>query len=314
MPGTKRSSSPPSSGTTTHAPVATRMLGIKLRSVRQKAGLTVRALATKINLHHATVSRYESGERLPPLDRVGAYLIACNVSDKDEYASIVRDFEAARASGGATWVSVGMPEQAQQLDALAEFEAQASRITSNSPLLVPGLLQHEQYATAIMLADSMPRPEIAKRVKKRLARQAVLTGEHPVRLTALIASNVLGQVIGDNEIMATQMQHLAKMATLPFVDIRLVPTDRNWHPGLEGAFHFLEFGGGGTSEIDDPDDSRPGPIVHLEQRTSSLFLHEADDVAAYERAVTQVLQIAMGADESAALIADAESKYRRMGG
>lgn len=271
-----------------------RALGIALRNARKQRGLSQTQLGALIGRQSGEISRWETGERPLTPDRVGQILNALGING-ERYESIVA---LAYDTKTTSWVGTTLPERQQQMAALIDFEDNATRITHVSPLLVPGLLQASSYVRSIMQAAGVPANEIATRVAVRVGRRDVLTRSQPAHLLALISEGVLHQVIGGRQTMIEQFDLLVELQKLPNVDVRIIPCDRDWHPGLEGAFTIIE---SDTST----------PIVQLENRRSTLFLHEDDDVSAYQRAVDQLTQLALSPRESARLIMKARHRMER---
>ncbi|SDP84444.1 Transcriptional regulator, contains XRE-family HTH domain [Actinopolyspora xinjiangensis] len=266
-----------------------RALGAELRSAREAAGMGLRQLADLLETSHATVSRWETGQRAPKPEDVTAYLatVGGTAEQREQLADLARDPD------GSHWLSVGMPEQHRQLATLLEIEREASRITTVSPLLIPGLLQTADYARAIMTTGGVPASEIDTRVAVRIGRHDAIVRKNPAHLRAFIGEGVLNQLIGDSEIMVDQLRALLKYAELDNVELRVIPTRCGWHPGLEGPFSLAEF------------DGTRSPVVHLENRVSALFLHESDEVQAYLDALDRVREVAMSPAESVGTIGDA---------
>ncbi len=93
------------------------------------------------------------------------------------------------------WVANTPSAQRQQLNTLISVEQDAVEITDVNPLLMPGLLQTEDYIHVRMSSGGYLSPtEIAIRTKIRLDRQRVITRERPVRFTAFMASGLNGSV------------------------------------------------------------------------------------------------------------------------
>lgn len=263
-----------------------RALGAELRKARQAAKLGVRELAAMLETSHATISRWETGQRSPLPEDVSAY--AAKVGASAEVRQQLIDL--ARDADGPHWLSVGMPEQQRQLAGLLEVERTATRITTVSTLLIPGLLQTGDYARAIMHAADVPAGEVDTRVAVRLGRREAITGRNPAQLVAYLGESVLHAEIGGPEVMADQLDALLDTTKRPNIEIRIIPTRSDWHPGLDGPFSIAEA-------------SDRGPVVHLENRISGLFLHEPDEVEVYQSAVDKVNKTAMSVEESIALIA-----------
>jgi transcriptional regulator with XRE-family HTH domain len=272
-------------GTGPATPPRSSALGAALKQAREDTGLTLRDLADRLGTRHSTLSRYETGARLPKPDVVVEILDACGVTGdaRDEL------LEIARGGERGPWLAITMPAQQRQLAELLERERNAVHVATVAPLLVPGLLQTRDYAEAIMIAGGVPRDEIQMRVAVRMGRREALVGEQPTRLHAVIGEPVLHRMIGGPEVMARQLRHLTKAAELPNVDIQVVPFERDWDPSLEGMFVLCRGDDGSV-------------VVHLEARNSALFLHEPDDIAQYEQAFDRVLTETLGPDESRALI------------
>lgn len=308
MPGTTRLMATPRS----------LALGVLLLRAREKAGFNQRELAERVGLNHSTVGRYETGERPPKPAKVAALLQACGVVGAEQ-DKLVR---FASELNGSHWTSVNMPDRRLQLAALLEFERLATCAWSVAPLLVPGRLQTDDYARAIMTGAGLPSSEAEEMVTLRMGRRELVDHpDNPSKLVAIIGEFVLRNGVGGRGVMERQLRYLTAMANHPSVEIRVIPTDAGWHPALEGSFLLLDFAldtaGGqletvGERDPDDDvyDDEEPGthdhqqtPIVHLETRESSLFLHEPTNVAGYQQAVQMVLRAAMSPKDSVGLIA-----------
>src|SRR3954467_6993509 len=112
-------------------------LGAKLRTAREAAGLSQRALAKQLRVDQSVVSRNESGERAPNQEEVAAILDATGVTgvERDEI------IESARDTSGSPWQGTDLPEQPVQLAALLDVEQMTTDYVEWSPLIIPGLLQ-----------------------------------------------------------------------------------------------------------------------------------------------------------------------------
>jgi transcriptional regulator with XRE-family HTH domain len=261
-------------------------LGAELKNARRARGITQAQLAEAVEVTRPTVSRYEDGTRFPDLAMVGKI---CEALDLDDEAA-AELVERVRDGDHGPWLAVTIHEQQRQLNELLAREREAVVIRSVTPLLVPGLLQTSDYARAMMIAGEVPDNQVETRVAVRIGRREALKRPKPARLVALINESVLRQMIGGPEVMATQLRYLLGASKWPNVDLRIVPNTSGWHPGLEGPFDMDEFADGTA-------------IVHIETRSSGLFLNEAVHVAPYRAAAKKVLGVAMSAAESAELIA-----------
>jgi hypothetical protein len=210
----------------------------------------------------------------------------------NEIMALARDIDAP------LWIATTLPAQRQQLAAFVDAEQNATSIVEVSPLLVPGLLQTTDYIRAIMSGGGMPPDEAVTRMAIRVGRRAAITRPNPVEFTTFIGQGALHQLIGSPAIMLEQLRHLRTVAKRPNVTIRVTPFGSGWHPALEGAFTLIRSDGA-------------VPIVLLENRSSGLFLHEDDDVTAYEDAVELVAEAALSPIASIELIAKMVAEKER---
>ncbi|MCS7476514.1 helix-turn-helix domain-containing protein [Umezawaea endophytica] len=269
-------------------------LGAKLRAARETAGISQRMLAKQLRLDQSVVSRSESGERVPSQDEVAAILDAVGVTgaERDEI------IESARDTSGSPWQGADLPEQPVQLAALLDVEQMTQDYVEWSPLVIPGLLQVSSYARAIMRAAGVPDGEIETRVAIRMGRKDILTRKKAARCTALIGESALRQMIGGPEVVVEQLDYLLAMSGLRTIDLRVVTTGTDWHPGLYGPFVLLTMEGGVS-------------VVHLENARSAVFVPDEDDVAVYQSAVLELLGIALSPEQSTELIRSEAERIAR---
>jgi hypothetical protein len=190
------------------------------------------------------------------------------------------------------WVASSLPARQQQLATLVEMGQSASEIINVSPLLVPGLVQTKDYAHAIMSGGGLSPADAAARVDIRMQRQDAINRTNPVRFTAYIGEAVIHNIIGDRIVMARQFRHLLEMAKRPNITVRVVPASSGWQPSLDGAFLLIRT-------------DKATPIVHIELRTTGIFLHDTEEVDVYQDAIDLVAEAALGPEASARLVAEA---------
>jgi transcriptional regulator with XRE-family HTH domain len=270
-----------------------RALGKALREARMKQDIGLREFAKTLGRDPSLLSRWETGDRTPPPTDVAQILGNLHIKG-ERYDEII---ELAESVDEPLWLATTLPEQRTQLAALLHFEATATVITDIAPLLVPGLLQTAQYTRAIMAAGfAVPPNEISTRVAIRMGRREVLTRSDPVRLVAYIGEAALRQRVGDPAVMAEQCTHLTTMAVRSNIEIRIVPFDSDWHPGLEGPSLLIEF-------------EAATPVVHLEVRDTSMFLHSTVDIEACRLAIATLGEQAMSPEDSLVVIALAQAGW-----
>ncbi|MER5700883.1 helix-turn-helix transcriptional regulator [Micromonospora sp. NPDC002296] len=190
-----------------------------LRVAMAAVGETAESLAEKVRVDPKTAARWLADGRIPhPRTRFAvAGLLGKEVAELWPEPFRRRDLPWFRK-----W---------------AELEQDATSLRSYQPLLVPGLLQTEGYARAVLSTGGLlPPAEVERIVAGRLDRQVILSAEAPPQLVAVIDEVVLRRMVGDRAVMAGQLAHLAAMAGREHVQVRVIPAENPWHTGLAGPF------------------------------------------------------------------------------
>ena len=124
---------------------------------------------------------------------------------------------------------MGSPEEGQKqrlygwFQEWADIEAQATVLRWYEPLVVPGLLQTEEYVRVILSA----RPDgnlddLDEQVAARLARQAILDRTGAPQLWCILDEGVLHRAIGGSKVMRSQLYRLAEVAEHPKTTIQVI--------------------------------------------------------------------------------------------
>ncbi|WP_394329364.1 DUF5753 domain-containing protein [Nocardiopsis sp. CNR-923] len=124
-----------------------------------------------------------------------------------------------------------------------EAVPQASLMRDYHPLLIPGLLQTQGYAFALLRASNPMETEdyVSSLAEKRIERQEVVSGSDTPVIWAIITESVIRSLEGDPEIMAEQADHLLRLMREGRVRLQVIPATVRFrdHPGLDGPFTLL---------------------------------------------------------------------------
>lgn len=226
--------------------------GYELRRIREEAGLTQEQLGELINYSGAQVSAVENAKRNP----------------KKDFAD--RCDEALNTGGhlASTWIMVRRAAHPQPVRSYFELEREATCLRTYQSVVVPGLLQTEAYARAL-IRSARPgdeEEEVEARVLERMERQKILHGECPPKLFAVIDEAVFIRRVGTAAVMREQLQHLITAAGCPRITLQVVPLDVGAHPGVGGPIVLLSFRGC-------PD------IVYFDHAGGGQVVDRADEVA-----------------------------------
>jgi transcriptional regulator with XRE-family HTH domain len=210
------------------------VFGAELRYYRERAGLSQTDLAALVNVSHDVISKIETGERPPAKDfpeRLDA------VPELDSRGGLTRLWSNLRK---------GLRHRAVPgwFQPWTHFEAQAATLRSYEPLLVPGLLQTEDYARAILAArPGGKHDDLDDQVAARIGRQAILARADPPQLWCVVDEGVLHRCIGGPKVMFDQLEHLADLAENPQTTIQVIPASAGAHAGLLGGFVIADLDG-----------------------------------------------------------------------
>ncbi len=121
-------------------------------------------------------------------------------------------------------------------------EAEATTLRWFEPLIVPGLLQTEEYARAIFRTRfKVTSDQVEDRVAARLKRQEILTRDDPVAFWVMMDEWVLRRPVGGRSVMLEQMNRLAEAAEQAHIVIEIIPASAGAHEGVAGAFAIADF-------------------------------------------------------------------------
>jgi len=255
------------------------MLGGQLRRMREQAGISRADAGWQIRASESKVSRMELG-RVGFKERdVSDLLELYGMQDEDERFRLM---ELARAANNPGWWSRYGDVMPSWFTNYVGLEVAATLIRTYEVMFVPGLLQTEEYARAVVQMGKayLPAEEVEQRVALRVTRQQVLNRASPARLWVVGDESVLRRPIGGEDIMRAQIEHLMKWAQQPNITLQIMPFSSVGYPGAGGAFSILRF-----PEGDLPD------IVYIEHAASALYLDKLEEVDEYV-AIMEALTIA----------------------
>lgn len=243
-------------------------LGEQLRALRDQCGLNLQDAAEHLDASASKLSRIETGRCSPPVEDIGALLAIYGVRGDQRRDLLALAREAERRG----WWQRDRPTFPERQRTLISLESRAELIVSFETDVIPGLLQTRDYVRALMGESGLvPDDLIDDHMVTRAARQAVLMRRDPPTLTAIFPELVLHQMVGGPQILSEQLRYLVEQSHRPHVSIRVLPNISGQAGGI-GTFTLLRQRSGSL-------------VVFLEHLTSSLFLEERHEIAAYQQAI-----------------------------
>jgi transcriptional regulator with XRE-family HTH domain len=274
-----------------------RRLGLELRRLREAVDLTGDDVAKRLGWSVSKVSRIEKARATVPWSDVSDLLDVYSVEGEAREALIQLCKDSKQQ---AWWQSYNdVLASFKNLANYIDLESAASSMRIYTPLTIPGLLQTEDYARAVI---STARPleltdeEIERRVELRLRRQAVIAKDPPLRLWAIVDEAALHRAVGSREIMRGQLSHLAGLARQANITIQVIPFTAGAHVAMAGAFTIFSFS-------DDPD------VLSVEAVTGTLYLDRKADIGRATLCFDHLRTTAHTAVNSVDLINEVAQKY-----
>ncbi|GHJ33196.1 MULTISPECIES: helix-turn-helix domain-containing protein [Streptomyces] len=251
------------------------VLGMRLRDLREKAGVSYDQAARALHVNQTTVRRMEKAEvglKLPYVEK----LLQTYGADQEEIDSFLALAEEANRPGWWHRFRDVLPDW---FSLYVSLEGAASRIRAYEPHFIPGLLQTEEYARTL-LSIGFPNGsdrELDRRVALRMERQELLNRPDGPHLWVVMDETVLRLSIGSPQVMRAQIDHLIEAVQKPNVTLQVVPFSAGPHPGMGGPFQLFRFK---IPELPD--------IVYAEGLTGAGYLDQRSDVVAYLEALDRM--------------------------
>jgi len=269
--------------------VRRKRLTTELRRLREQAGLTCEDVGQRLECSGTRISRMETGRISARPGDVRELLEIYGVTgaEADSLVQLARD---ARRKGW--WHSYGrvLPPW---FEAYIGLESDAARLRDFQPLVVPGLVQTEGYARAVLRAapHAGRGEDVDRQVALRMQRQAILDQASPPEAWLVISESVLRMRVGGPAVMRAQLRRLADLAARTDLTIQVLPSGTAAQVQAVSPFTMLEF-----ADAADP------AVVYLEHLTGGVFVENEDEVRRYRVVFDHLRAEALGTVESADLI------------
>jgi transcriptional regulator with XRE-family HTH domain len=270
--------------------VRRKRLGIELRRLREQACLTCEEVGQQLDCSGTRISRMETGRISVRPGDVGELLEIYGVTGA-EASALVQLAREARRKGWWHTYGRALPTWFEPYIGL---ESEAARLRDFQSMVLPGLLQTEDYARAVLRAapSAAPAGDIDRQVALRMERQAILGQAAPPGLWVVLSESVLRVQVGGKGVMRGQLRRLIEIAARPHVTLQVLPFSTTAHVQPISPFTILDF-----SDPADP------TVVYLEHLSGSLLLENTDEVAHYTVVFDHLRAEALGTAQSADLIA-----------
>ncbi|MEV6422833.1 helix-turn-helix transcriptional regulator [Streptomyces sp. NPDC051662] len=205
-----------------------RCFGRQMKLLRETGGLTQSELGARVGYGEAQIAAVEQGRRIPKPEMVDAVDLV--VGGRGVLMAMKGEVERAR-----------YPSFFRRY---AQLEAEATQLHAYENHVVKGLLQTEEYARAVfeMWRPLLDADTVEQRVSARMDRQKLFSPRPAPLLSFVIGETALRRPLGGRAVLRGQLERLLLLGHEGNTEIQIMPTDREEHAGLAGAFTLLHIG------------------------------------------------------------------------
>ncbi|MGA5076267.1 helix-turn-helix domain-containing protein [Streptomyces griseoincarnatus] len=249
----------------------------RLRALRVEAGLTIGELATACGWHHSKTSRIENAVTAPSARDIRRWCTAVAAPRQAEDL-IVQSVHAETMY--REWRDQTRRGLAELQNGRASLYQSTDLFRIYSSTLVPGLLQTEGYAAAVLriaAREGLAVDDSAEAARARVDRSRILHEGGGRRFVFVVEETVLHHRLGDTDAMAAQLGHLLSAGALPAVSLGIIPmaaTDRTQWP--RETFHLFD-----------------EALVSVELVSAQVNVVQPSEVAQYARTFEQLRSMAV---------------------
>jgi transcriptional regulator with XRE-family HTH domain len=272
-----------------YSTIRLRLLAAELRRLRASAELTREEVAERTGINTATLYRIETGRGRPQRRTLAALLDLYGTSEQQRHDLVALSREADTQG----WLQSHHSDLPEQYTTYIGFEAEARSLRNYESLFVPGLLQTEAYARAL-ITGNLPmasEQDVEARVRARMERQAVLTKDDPLRLWVVVDEAALHRLVGGTKVMHEQLTALLAATRVPHVTVQVISYAAGAHAGMQGSFALMDF----------PNPADPA-VVHIDSMAGDLFLETEADIRRYCLIFDNLRAVALSPADTASLL------------
>jgi transcriptional regulator with XRE-family HTH domain len=267
------------------------LLGAQLRRLRETAGVTRDDAGYHIRASGSKISRLELGrvsfKERDVSDLLDLYHVAGE--QKDQLVQLTREANAT------PWWQKYREVVPDWFQVYVGLEEAATLIRVYEVQFVPGLLQTEEYARAVVMQGSpgLSPDEVDNRVNVRLGRQRLFAKENAPRLWAIVDEAALRRPMGGRDVLAGQVKRLMEAVSESNITLQVMPFKYGGHGAEGGAFTIMRF-----PEADLPD------MVYMEYLTGAHYIDKPDEVEVYAAVMDRLTVAGTSPEKTRDILAD----------
>lgn len=276
-------------------------MAAELRRLRTAADMSREEVSDQTGINSVTLYRIETAKAKPQKRTLVALLDLYGVDQgqRDYLLALLKD------AGVRGWLRPYHSELPEEYTAYISFESEAQSVRNYESLFLPGLLQTEDYARAVIggVLPAATDEQVEDRVRARMERQPLLTKDEPLKFWAVVDEAALRRVVGGPTVMRQQLEHLAMVASAPNITLQVIRFGAGAHPGMPGQFILLDFA--------DPMDT---DLIYIDSMAGDLFLESEADISRYRSIFDNLVAVALSPNDSVSLITELATDLKEKGG
>jgi transcriptional regulator with XRE-family HTH domain len=270
-----------------------RRLRTEIRTARLDKGLTQEQVAKAMEWSLSKINRIEKAKSSISINDLKALLSLYDITDTErieELLTLARAVARARTARQSSWWKSYSDVAPPELLELIDYESAASAISQFETMFVPGILQTEEYASAVLQVfydEKSAVERVAALVDLRTRRRDLLTSENAPKFIFVLDESVIHRLVGGSATTSRQLRHLISVTELPNVTIQIVPFTAGIHPGMTGPFELIQF-------ADAPDEN----IVFREVTSSDTISDDPAETQNYLKTFARIAGISLKPSDS----------------
>ena len=272
------------------------LLGSHLRRLREARGVTAKQAASKIRASESKISRIELGRNAIREIDVLDLLTLYGVEPRERERLLTLAEQSNRPAWWHRYNDI-MPDWFQPYVGMEEA---ARSIRLYEAQFIPGLLQTEEYATAVFSLGDYPVEHAERLVMLRKERQRRF-GEGKLKLWVILDESALRRPVAGRAVQVEQLGYLRAACATPSLTLQIIPYGAGGHEAPTG-FYILRF-----AEEDLPD------VVYVENLTSALYLDKPADVDRYLLAMERLAIVAHEPEKTPQVLDEIIEDLRQQG-
>lgn len=259
---------------------AREFVGKEIRLAREAKGMSRLELARRFPVSESLVRWWESGRTVPGEQYVQQLVQILDLPEmiKRVLAELVSNEISPEWLG--KWLTA---------------EGRAATILNFEPQVIPGLMQTEAYARAVLRLGKETSLDLEGQVNERLARQRVLAREDPPLYHAILDEAAIRRPVGGVKTMCDQLMHVVELSQRDTIIVQVIPFRVGEHAGFNGPVVLASVDGAEVAYIDN---ALRGDVVE-----------KSEDVAVIRRIWQRLSAKAMREDESIEMIKEVASTW-----